>query len=357
MFYLFFLIFCFWLIPLHYVSALPPPDLLLSIPQTILHTLGAFTALFIILSGSIATFFNRWTRTPFGRGILATLITGVILTGTLGGLAFYNEWRLTKWQAKIDAEVRDIWKIYAPVYGAKSEFKASKTLESSAQMVTWNEFEKTTAGEKPLILDIRDTYPYERGRIPGSIHIRFAELIRGDWKNIEEYKDRPILLVCYVGTTGSIASQFLDKRGFSNLYQLEGGVNQALLIDRSVPFEGDVSLPKDPRVLHYLPEIEVIEEIDKGAQIIDMRNPDGLKTNTSYEITNTLFRDSMTQEEIDAYITTLELQTPYIFLCEGSLSCFSAEMMVYDLDRHKYNAFGITSSAFPNGKKLLRFPL
>lgn len=74
-----------------------------------------------------------------------------------------------------------------------------------------------------VILDVRRLNEYKEGRLFNSINIPVEEL---EWEvsEIEEYKEKPILVYCKIGVRSSVACNFLEQEGFKELYNLRGGI-------------------------------------------------------------------------------------------------------------------------------------
>ncbi len=78
------------------------------------------------------------------------------------------------------------------------------------------------AGESPLVIDVREPYEYEEYNIG-------AELISlGDIPNklpdLEEYKEKEVIVLCKSGMRSAGAQQFMMKNGFTNVRNMEGGI-------------------------------------------------------------------------------------------------------------------------------------
>ena len=73
-----------------------------------------------------------------------------------------------------------------------------------------------------VILDVRRYNEFKMGKIPNSINIPVEEL---EWEidQIEEHKDKPILVYCKAGHRSVIACHMLKDAGFKNLYNLSYG--------------------------------------------------------------------------------------------------------------------------------------
>jgi len=74
-----------------------------------------------------------------------------------------------------------------------------------------------------LLLDVREDSEYESGHIPNSKHIpagRIAERVR----ELEKYKDKPVLVLCRSGNRSTAACSILKKQGFGDVRSLRGGI-------------------------------------------------------------------------------------------------------------------------------------
>lgn len=76
------------------------------------------------------------------------------------------------------------------------------------------------------ILDIRTPYEIEELDL-GGIQIPLDELLLNDEK-IENLKNQEVIIICYSGLQSKIAQKILEKRGFKNLRNLEGGLEAYL---------------------------------------------------------------------------------------------------------------------------------
>lgn len=94
----------------------------------------------------------------------------------------------------------------------------------SIKSINSNQAEKLIKNNKELvILDVRRTNEFKESRILNSINIPLEE-IEWEVEELEEYKDKPILVYCKVGVRSSMACAFLEEEGFDNLYNLRGGI-------------------------------------------------------------------------------------------------------------------------------------
>ena len=91
--------------------------------------------------------------------------------------------------------------------------------------------QRLDAGENLFLLDVRDEYEYEISNIGGQL-IPLAELS----KRVNELDaHRKIVTVCKMGPRGAKAVQVLHKAGFTEVWNLTGGIHAwSDRVDRSV---------------------------------------------------------------------------------------------------------------------------
>jgi rhodanese-related sulfurtransferase len=74
-----------------------------------------------------------------------------------------------------------------------------------------------------LVLDVRDDGEYKLGHILNSTQIPLGKLSERAGE-LEKYKEQPIVVVCRSGNRSSSACIALGKRGFTQVYNLSGGI-------------------------------------------------------------------------------------------------------------------------------------
>ncbi len=73
------------------------------------------------------------------------------------------------------------------------------------------------------ILDVREPDEFKGGHLLNARHIPLGKL-RERIGELERYRDKPIIVVCRSGQRASTACALLGKDGFSQVYNLTGGV-------------------------------------------------------------------------------------------------------------------------------------
>lgn len=74
-----------------------------------------------------------------------------------------------------------------------------------------------------LVVDIRKPEDYSNGHIAGARRIDSSELIKAG-ENLRKYKEKPVVVYCHSGSTGASAARVLNGQGFTQVFNLRGGV-------------------------------------------------------------------------------------------------------------------------------------
>ncbi len=76
-----------------------------------------------------------------------------------------------------------------------------------------------------LLLDVRTPEEFMQGHIPGAKLIP-VQVLEQEIKQIEAYKDKPVIVYCRSGNRSRTASRILAKHGFKIIYDMDGGIRQ-----------------------------------------------------------------------------------------------------------------------------------
>jgi thioredoxin len=89
--------------------------------------------------------------------------------------------------------------------------------------LTVKEAEKLIKNSKPLILDVRTPNEFYGGHLPDAKLIPLQQLEQR-LPEIEDYKNKDILVYCRSGNRSTVASEILISNGFKKLYNLRNGI-------------------------------------------------------------------------------------------------------------------------------------
>lgn len=85
---------------------------------------------------------------------------------------------------------------------------------------------------QPLLLDVREGWEYELCHLPDSQHIPMHLV---PTRTDELPADRDIVVICHHGARSMQVAMFLERRGFSALHNLTGGIDAwTSEVDRSL---------------------------------------------------------------------------------------------------------------------------
>lgn len=82
---------------------------------------------------------------------------------------------------------------------------------------------KMDKGEALHLIDCREPHEYEEANIGGRL-IPLGKFQTMQLDEIEDLKDEEVIVHCRSGKRSALACQILDQMGFSNTFNLEGGL-------------------------------------------------------------------------------------------------------------------------------------
>jgi len=100
-------------------------------------------------------------------------------------------------------------------------YEASKSgpAVSCQQAINW------VNSEDGVFLDIRDVGDFKKGHVVDALHIPFAKLAsRID--ELNNYRDKPVIIVCKLGQTAGGAAKLLREKGFTRAHKMGGGMTE-----------------------------------------------------------------------------------------------------------------------------------
>jgi rhodanese-related sulfurtransferase len=87
--------------------------------------------------------------------------------------------------------------------------------------------------EKPVLLDVREPWEYEKARIEGATLMPMRELPSRIGQIGE---DKEVVAICHHGGRSMQVAMFLEKQGFKRVHNLVGGIDAwSRTVDPAVP--------------------------------------------------------------------------------------------------------------------------
>ncbi len=78
-------------------------------------------------------------------------------------------------------------------------------------------------GEAVHLLDVREDYERAEFNIGGT-HIPLGKIQTMQFEDIEDWKDKEVIVYCRSGNRSGIAAMFMEQVGFKNTVNLTGGM-------------------------------------------------------------------------------------------------------------------------------------
>ncbi|GAA0205713.1 MULTISPECIES: rhodanese-like domain-containing protein [Kangiella] len=98
-----------------------------------------------------------------------------------------------------------------------------KTLTSGSKSLTPLLATQMINKENAQVVDLRSVADFNKGHIHGSVNIPFTK-VKDSVKDLEKYKQVPIIMVCNTGIQSGSAAITLRKFGFNQVHKLKGGI-------------------------------------------------------------------------------------------------------------------------------------
>lgn len=77
-------------------------------------------------------------------------------------------------------------------------------------------------GEELTIIDVREDHEWDKGHIPGALHLGKG-IIERDIAKVVEDPEQELILYCGGGYRSALAADNLQKMGYKNVISMDGG--------------------------------------------------------------------------------------------------------------------------------------
>jgi rhodanese-related sulfurtransferase len=88
-------------------------------------------------------------------------------------------------------------------------------------------------GEAIDIIDVREAWELHQSRLDRAMHIPMNDIP----ESLDRIpKDKPIVIMCHIGSRSAMVANWMQKQGYDNVYSLAGGIDRwAEEVDPSIP--------------------------------------------------------------------------------------------------------------------------
>lgn len=99
-----------------------------------------------------------------------------------------------------------------------------KSVTTKVKVVTNPQATSLINNQDAVLLDIRSPDDFKQGHIVNSINILPAEIKKQNLGKIEQFKDKPVIVVCASSISATASAELLTKQGFNQVYTLKEGI-------------------------------------------------------------------------------------------------------------------------------------
>lgn len=237
-------------------------------------------------------------------------------------------------QANLSVAHSEVRVLAGDVSSSSTFFEENKTLPLAIRNA---EFGQTIVSGDVVVLDAREDEEYRIGRFPGSRHIRFADLLAGEWVSLPQ--DQVVYVFCWSGIRGKEVAEFLRSKNIVARY-VEAGADG--WVKDGGRWEGGIAFSSaygEERYRIILSTAQVKEEQRRGAVLVDSRHPavatrDPIAGSVLVPI---LYTPS---SKLDEVLGQVPAGASVVTMCSDFVSCFDAKVAGIKLEQRGHRFIG-----------------
>ncbi len=188
-----------------------------------------------------------------------------------------------------------------------------------------------------VVLDAREDAEYKNGTLPGSTHIRPADIRAGAWRTLP--RNTPIYVMCWSGIRGKEVATFLRGKGLAADYLAHGAKGW---VDAGGVWKGGISFVKKysaKRYSYVLSVRELQKEIANGALVVDTRELERFDAyHIPYSTNISLF--ALPRRDRVLVLAQLPARRRVVTTCDGYVNCFDARITGVALEEEGHTFVG-----------------
>ena len=308
-------------------QAIPPPDVIANVGSQLSQLVGVVG---VLLSISIGAFLQMWrgfasrSKVKITRPVSVIVLTSIAVVSALYiGVAYREAQNQQEYEAQVaESLARGIAAAQTPdpTIDANAFFTANANIPISISNEDFGALESTA----PFILDARENEEYDIGHYPNSTHIRFADLLNGDWQKLPT--NQTVYVFCWSGIRGKMVADFLRTKNIVAQYfeaGADGWVKDGGTWDGEIAFSSKYSADQYKKLFTAA---EVHSAVDAGTLLIDTRQKaDYDKSHIEGSINiSAIFTPSV---ELAYQLANVSPGASIITVCNDFVSCFDAKIV------------------------------
>ncbi|MFH1253412.1 MAG: rhodanese-like domain-containing protein [Candidatus Uhrbacteria bacterium] len=319
-------------------AAVPPPDFIFAIGSQVAQVF-AFSALILsMVAGAVAQMFRAVFFRLQHKKILVVIVAVVIVAASLITALAYEGYR--NQTAKSLELFRATYQTIPPVEDKEKKVEVGDFFQTNQTLpiaISNEEFNGLLAEQDLYILDAREDEEYNIGNFSGSTHVRFADLLAGEWANLPT--DRVIYVFCWSGIRGEEVTKFLREKNLIARFLEDGADGWVKFGGR---WNGEIAFSaaySEERYKKTLTLDELLTAIDNKAAIVDSRPATSFATRHIPESINISIIYTPTVKIVEA-LSLVPKGTAVITICDNFVSCFDAKITGLKLEAQGHEFLG-----------------
>lgn len=197
-----------------------------------------------------------------------------------------------------------------------------------ALSVSNEEFQKILDGDSNhTVLDARENLENAYGKLPGSIHIRYADLLNDGWKNLPT--DQIVYVLCWSGMRGEEVAQFLRSKGVVAVYLVDGA--DGWVSDFGGLWEGSIKFSSVYSGYETTYTTSTTRtKVSEGVVLVDAREQSKIDTSPIDAVPMPLMETP--SDELEAMFAQVPAGSKVITICDEWINCFMAKLVGVELE-------------------------
>lgn len=332
----------------HLAHAVPPPDVISSVGSQLSQFLGLGAVLFSLSVGMMARVFQQIAlRTGMRSAVVFRIAILVIVLGFSSAYVFASYQSAMSQRAYNQQIADDLKRGFDDQFPGEDGVLVDGTATSvdptvpeapiDLSLFVSNDAFRTIESSHPFVLDAREDEEYAYGRYPGSTHIRFADLMNGEWSKVPTHQ--PVYVFCWSGIRGEMVTTFLRTKGIRAQYLEKGAEGW---VKDGGTWEGEISFAvkyPEERYSKVITTAEAHAAVDSGALLIDARDAEAFSKKHIEGAINisAIFTPS---SELADEVAAVPVGATVITVCDSFVSCFDAKIVALKLEAASHTFFG-----------------
>ncbi|HPN15416.1 MAG TPA: rhodanese-like domain-containing protein [bacterium] len=354
--------------------AVPPPDFIFNAGSSIVQV---FSLVFLFLSAAFGTLYQYAKVRIASKGakvvVVLIMLYLIVFVSVLGAHLYssyaqrraYLDWlEVSREQTKQALEAvgatsteKELQPLYLDNGWIDNDLDqvrtASTTVSSTEVMIIKNKVKITNSSPTTtnadflaalasktqdfVVLDAREDVEYEIGHLPGSLHIRAADLKAGSWSELP--LDKTVYVLCWSGLRGLDVAEFLRSKNIvavaledgAESWVADGGQWQGgILFSKAFPEERYAKL-------YTTEEVEDLRR--QGVVLVDSREP---YKYDQWHISNTINIPLIytASPDLEESFDHVPAGSKVITVCDAYVNCFDAKLTGIELEKRGYEFLG-----------------